>query len=174
MPIKRYTTTPVFDTLSETIDQYKSIYDADNPRQHIRRRLNHCFLKTKTAVPAFAIKDYEIALKFLYGYRGSKQTFGAYRRDIERLIKWSWFVREKSILKLKRDDIESFVEFFIKPYKRWIGLKTVARFKLKNGLKIPNAEWHPFEASLDLESPKFSRQILNVCLIKELSRITSA
>lgn len=146
---KYYIPTPVFDTLSETIDAYKSIYDSDNPRHQIKKWLEHCFSKLNISIPTFAIKDYEIALRFLYSYRGSEQTFSAYRRDIERLIQWSWFVKDGSILKLKRDDIESFIEFCIKPPKKWIGLKTVARFKLKDGLKIPNAEWRPFEASLD-------------------------
>jgi site-specific recombinase XerD len=146
---KQYTPTPVFDTLSETVELYKLIYDAKKPRQYIKKWLEQCFSKTKVELPSFAIKDYEIALKFLYSYRGSEATFGAYRRDIERLIQWAWFVRNESILKLKRDNIEAFIEFCIKPYKKWIGLKTVARFKLQEGLKIPNTEWRPFEASLE-------------------------
>src|SRR3989338_10918232 len=99
---KNYIPTPVFDTLSETIYLYKLIYDADNPRQQIKKYLEYCFLQSYIDLPSFAIKDFEIALKFLFSYRGSEATFGAYRRDIERLIQWSWFVREESFLKLKR------------------------------------------------------------------------
>jgi site-specific recombinase XerD len=148
MTIKNYTPVPVFDTLTETIEFYKLIYEAENPRQHIKGWLEQCFEKTKVNFPSFAIKDYQIALNFLYSYRGSTQTFGAYRREVERLIQWGWFFRGESILTLKRNDIEAFVEFCIKTYKRWIGTKTVARFKLKNGLKLPNSEWRPFESSL--------------------------
>jgi len=151
---KSYIPTPVFDTLAETIDLYKSIYDADNPRQQIKKYLEHCFLDLKITLPTFFIRDFEVTLKFLFSYRGSEQTFSSYRRDVERLIQWSWFIKEESILKLKRDDIEEFVEFCIKPYKKWIGLKTVARFKLDNGLKIPNSEWRPYEASLDKKKIK--------------------
>ncbi|MBV8802002.1 MAG: site-specific integrase, partial [Gammaproteobacteria bacterium] len=151
---RNYIPTPVFDTLSETIELYKLIYNSDSPRQKIKEWLLLCFEKSKVTIPPFATKDYEISLKYLYSYRGSKQTFSSYRRDIERLIQWSWFVKEESILKLRRDDIEEFIEFCLKPYKKWIGLKTVARFKLHNGLKIPNSEWRPYEASLDKKKIK--------------------
>ena len=90
---KQYVPVPVFDTLSETINLYKSIYDTDAPRQQIKKYLDHCFANSKTSLPSFVNKDFEIALKFLYSYRGSDQTFGAYRRDIERLIQWSSFVK---------------------------------------------------------------------------------
>lgn len=56
--------------------------------------------------------------------------------------------KEKSILKLKREDIEEFVEFCIKPHKRWIGLKTVARFKTINGERAHNPEWRPFDVNI--------------------------
>jgi hypothetical protein len=95
---KHYIPIPVFDTLSELIELYKLIYDADNPRQQIKKYLDQCFSKTEINLPSFSIKDFEIALKFLYSYRGSEPTFSAYRRDIERLIQWSCFVKEKSIL----------------------------------------------------------------------------
>ncbi|MCD8543004.1 MAG: site-specific integrase [Gammaproteobacteria bacterium] len=64
------------------------------------------------------------------------------------MLQWSWFVREQSLLKHKRDDIEAFAEFCIKPYKRWIGTKNVARFKSISGEKIPNPEWRPFAATI--------------------------
>lgn len=154
MTTQHYLPTPVFDTLAETIDLYKSIYEADSPREQIKKWLNHCFAISNISLPDYAIHDYETALKFLHSYRGSEQTFGAYRRDIERLIQWSWFVKQESILKLKREDIEAFIEFCTKPNKKWIGLKTVARFKLIDGRKTPNKEWRPFEASIDKKSVK--------------------
>src|SRR5690606_254961 len=97
-------------------------------------------------------------LNFLYSYRGSSDTFNAYRRDIERFLQWSWFVRQQSVLKHKREDIEAFVEFCIKPYKSWIGLKNVARFKLQDGRKMPNPEWRPFEATLSKKAIAEGRQ----------------
>ncbi|WP_423064044.1 tyrosine-type recombinase/integrase [Candidiatus Paracoxiella cheracis] len=154
MVIKYCNPIPVFDTLAEFIEFHRLIYNTENVRQPIKHWLDQCFSKATVNVPSFAINDYRIALNFLYSYRGSSQTFIAYRREIERLIQWSWFIHEKSILKLKRDDIEAFIEFCIKPYKRWIGTKTVARFVLKDGLKIPNPTWRPFEISLSKQDVK--------------------
>ncbi len=141
-----YIPIPVFDTLEEVIDQYKTIYADDNPHQVIRQWLTHCFADTKIILPSFAVKDYQMALNFLYSYRGSTDTFGAYRRDLERLLQWSWFVRYQSFLEHKREDIEAFIEFCLKPPKRWISFKKVARFKKDSGKKVPNPEWRPFEA----------------------------
>ena len=157
MSSPHYIPQPVFDTLENVIEQYKSVYDAENPRQIIRNWLNHCFRKAKITVPVYASKDYQLILNFLYSYRGSADTFSAYRRDLERLLQWSWFVRERSVLKLKRDDIEAFIEFCIKPYKRWIGLHTVSRFKQdkkETHHRVSNSRWRPFGVSLNKKDYK--------------------
>lgn len=86
MSNKPYIPIPVFDTLQDVVDQYKSIYADEKPHQVIRQWLTHCFLKSTISLPDFAIKDYQVALNFLYNYRGSHDTFGSYRRDIERLL----------------------------------------------------------------------------------------
>lgn len=148
MPNKSYSPVPVFDTLKKVIDQYKACSSHDNPKQVIREWLNHCFENSSVDLPQYASRDYQCVLNFLYSYRGSQDTFVAYRRELERLLQWSWFVREQSLLKHGRDDIEAFVEFCIKPYKRWIGTKNVARFKLMEGKKTPNPEWRPFTATI--------------------------
>jgi site-specific recombinase XerD len=144
----RYIPIPVFDTLHEAIALYQATVKADEPKKVIRQWLSHCFVSATITMPSFTVTDYQAVLSFLYSYRGSLQTFNAYRRELERFLQWSWFIKEQSILKLKRDDIEVFVSFCIKPYKSWIGLKKVARFKLRDGVKVPNTEWRPFEASL--------------------------
>lgn len=143
-----YIPKPVFDTKDEVIEQYKEVYEAQNPGQIIQQWLRQCFTEISVELPSFATKDYQWALKFLYSYRGSADTFVAYRRDLERLIQWCWFIRGKPVLKLKPDDIEAFIEFCIKPPKRWIGFKKVARFKTKDDQKSPNPEWRPFEARI--------------------------
>lgn len=134
MTDKYYTPIPIFDTIDVVITQYKEIRDTENPHDLIRQKLKCCF----DDVPQYLIKDYQIALNFLYNYRGSIDTFFAYRRDLERLLQWSWFVHKQSFLKHKRSNIEVFIEFCLKPPKRWIGLKNVARFKEINGKKLPN------------------------------------
>lgn len=154
MSTKPYVPTPIFDTLEEVIDQYKAVYADERPHQIISQWLSHCFTPTKVDVPSFAIKDYQMALNFLYSYRGSADTFGAYRRDLERLLQWSWFVRQQSLLGHKREDIEAFIEFCLKPPKRWMSFKKVARFKKIKSNKVPNPEWRPFEAHVSKKDHK--------------------
>ncbi|MDB6060328.1 MAG: site specific recombinase, phage integrase family [Verrucomicrobiaceae bacterium] len=95
-----------------------------------------------------AERDYEFALKFLYSYNGSTATFNAYRRELERLLQWSWHIQELSIAELKREDIEAFIRFCQNPPLTWIGTKNVPRFIDSNGARGPNSEWRPFVASI--------------------------
>lgn len=92
--------------------------------------------------------DYEHAMNFLYHYRGSLATFNAYRREIERLLQWCWFVQKKSINKITRLEFEAFIEFCQSPPKHWIGIQHVDRFIIKDGHRIPHPEWRPFVASV--------------------------
>ena len=154
MSIKPYIPVPVFDTLEEVVDQYKEVYADENPHQIILQWLTHCFAETKIILPSFAVKDYQMALNFLYSYRGSADTFSSYRRDLERLLQWSWFIRNHSFLDHKREDIEAFIEFCLKPPKWWINSKTVARFQKRKGEKVPNPEWRPFEAHVSKKDHK--------------------
>lgn len=144
--MSNYTPRPVFDTLTEVTEQYKSIQAHPSPHECIHAWLSNCFLDAKLPIdiPPYAAQDYQWTLNFLYSYRGSTETFSAYRRDLERLLQWSWFERQQSILLHKRDDIEAFIEFCHNPHPRWIGLKNVARFKSISGEKRPNPDWRPF------------------------------
>lgn len=92
--------------------------------------------------------DLEYAAKFIYSYNGSKATFNSYRRDVERLLHWSWRVRHCSILELKRHDIEEFIQFCQKPDKSWIGTIQATRFVVNQGLRVPNEKWRPFTATI--------------------------
>lgn len=96
----------------------------------------------------FAEADYRQALYFLYSYRGSLATFNAYRREIERLLQWSWFIEKKSIKEIRRQDFESFISFCQKPPERWIGIKHTTRFIEKAGERKPNPDWRPFVATV--------------------------
>jgi site-specific recombinase XerD len=93
--------------------------------------------------------DHQHASQFLYSYRGSSETFKAYRREIERLLQWCWFVRGKSLKDLTRIDCEAFLEFCQAPPKNWIGNKHVARFKDHQGARIPNELWRPFVTTVN-------------------------
>jgi len=95
--------------------------------------------------------DLEYVLKFLYSYNSNSATFNSYRREMERLLQWSWRIEEMSVVSLKREHIEDFIRFCFNPPKAWIGTKNVARFKNKNGERQANSEWRPFVASVSKE-----------------------
>lgn len=124
MDTKTYLPLPLFDTLEHLNTQ------ASVP-QH-------------TSLPLDANKDFQHALNFLHSYRGSNMTFNSYRREIERLLQWSWFIHKKSIKELTRIDFETFLEFCQAPPKHWIGTKHVERFLDQNGIRIHNPEWRPY------------------------------
>ncbi len=98
---------------------------------------------------AFSPLDFQYAKNFLMQFNGSKATFEAYRREIERLLQWAWFIEKKSITKLDRNHIDMYLQFCLAPPKSWIGTKRVARFITdENGLRQPNPEWRLFVATV--------------------------
>lgn len=88
--------------------------------------------------------DFIASLDFLKSYIGNIGTFNSYRREIERLLHWCFIIANKSLKRLKREDIEAFIHFCQKPKKSWIGIKKAPRFIEKEGLRIPNLEWRPY------------------------------
>ena len=91
-----------------------------------------------------AATDLEYVLKFLYSYRGSPATYHSYRRELERLLQWAWRIEAVSVLTLKREQIEAFIQFCGQPPLAWIGTKQVPRFLLREGQRVANPAWRPF------------------------------
>lgn len=149
---------PVINTLPRSIDLYKQCRQAQSAHDEVTAWLQQCLSKEVVWQDYFA-SDYWLVLNFLYSYRGSPDTFRAYRRDIERLIQWSWLVRQQSILLHRREDIEAFIEFCIQPPKHWIGLKTVNRFKLLQGQQVVNPDWRPFDVSISKADRRAGKDI---------------
>lgn len=94
------------------------------------------------------VNDFDIAHAFLKHYVGSVGTFNSYRREVERLLHWTWHIAFKTIDTLKREDIENFIRFCQRPPSAWIGLKKAPRFRVSDGLRQPNPEWRPFVATV--------------------------
>jgi site-specific recombinase XerD len=88
--------------------------------------------------------DFQYTLNFLKSYTGSLGTFNSYRREAERLLQWTWLIKDTTLTQLKREDIEQYIHFCQNPPKSWISLKKVPRFINKNGDRIPNETWRPF------------------------------
>jgi site-specific recombinase XerD len=97
----------------------------------------------------FARQDFAQAKQFLLNYVGSKATYNTYRREIERYLQWLWLVQNRSILKVKRKDVEIYLGFCANPAKNWIANNHFPRFILKSGLRQPNSAWRPFMLEKD-------------------------
>lgn len=123
-----YAPCPLFDTLQTMQDESSASLTA---------ALNADY-------PSYAKADHHLAYDFLFSYRGSQATFNAYRRELERLLHWSWAVAQKSILTLSRADIEAFIYFCQRPPENWIGTAQVARFLKQDGGRLANPNWRPF------------------------------
>jgi len=93
-------------------------------------------------------QDYNHSLAFLKTYNHSQGTFNSYRRELEKLLQWTWVIANKTLKELKREDIEAFIVFCQKPPKSWIGLYKYPRFIEKEGVRIPNPKWRPFTISI--------------------------
>ena len=70
------------------------------------------------ALTAAQVKDFQIAKSFLESYTGSDGTFRSYRREVERLLQWSWNIANKTLIELKRTDLEGFIKFWARLGKR--------------------------------------------------------
>lgn len=109
-------------------------------------------------VVANVIADYKHTCRFLQAYRGSAETFKSYRREIERLLQWSWFIRAKPLKDLRRTDIEAFLEFCQAPPIDWIGVKQVPRFLNQGGFRVANLIWRPFVATISKKAHRDGHQ----------------
>lgn len=156
---EKYALLPLFDTLDNIADTVEPNWND---------------------APTFCKTDYKNAIEFLISYNGSHATFNAYRRELERLLHWSWKVAHKSICNLRRADIESYLQFCQKPPENWIGLKKVPRFIVENAMRVPNPEWRPFVVTISKSANKSGEKcdIKNYCLsettLKEIFAITSS
>jgi len=127
-----------------------------SPNASMRRAPLACFDTVKhidsIVAPTYLTKeqrsDFDMARSFLQAYTGSLGTFNSYRRDVERLLHWTWHIASKILENLKREDIEAFVGFCQKPPAAWIGTKKAPRFKVVDGARGPNPEWRPFVATV--------------------------
>lgn len=89
--VTEYIPTPLFDTL-----EYLDEANATGLKASLPQAIST------------AQQDYGLTINFLQAYRGSAETFKSYRREIERLLQWSWFIHGKSLKDLRREDMEVF------------------------------------------------------------------
>lgn len=124
--------------------------------------------------------DYKQACHFLLCYKDNQTTFTAYRREIERLLQWCYFKEGKTLKQLRRDDVDRYIRFCLKPLKSWIGLKKVARFINHNGARIGNPKWRLFVATLPKaqvskgKNPHVDDYTLSEKSLREIFTVTSS
>lgn len=139
----KFACTPLFDS-------YKEFYSIErgNLFPSCTPSIEGAIIAAKENVPV-AIEDYRHVKEFLRSKcRRSEATYNAFRSETERFLLWAWCVHGKSIAKLKKRDIEAYLDFVASPPESWIGIKISPRFSIKNGQKHPNKEWRPFVAKL--------------------------
>ena len=74
----------IFETLKNTIEQYKELQKSSAPDKDIEEWLSFCLQETE--FPSYAVQDFKLGLGFLYSYRGSADTFASYRRALVKSI----------------------------------------------------------------------------------------
>jgi site-specific recombinase XerD len=121
---------PLFDTLEQMANPWRSPPVLPAP--------------VKVAAPEDAARDFQLATEFLYSYRGSPDTFNAYRRELEHFLQWLWLIAGTSLHQVAREEIEAFIEFSRDPPDSWIGSKHVSRFVDLEGERRPNPDWRPY------------------------------
>ena len=148
---------PIFDTIENIAD--------------IRHSIN---------LAGINLEDLNHALLFLKSYKGSLGTFNAYRREIERLLHWSWLLANKSVKELRRADIEAYLAFCQSPPLSWIGTKKVPRFIEVNGERTPSPAWRPFVVTISKSAHRLGNKpvaedyALSSTAIKDIFAITSS
>ncbi|MCF6776542.1 hypothetical protein L3V83_08155 [Thiotrichales bacterium 19X7-9] len=119
---------PIFDGV-----RYIEQYDYDSLKEY---KLKYC--------QYMDVDDANQALQFLKQYIRSEGTYNSYRREIERLLHWSWLIANKSLKKITSHDIQKFIKFCLSPTPNWVGMSKIRRFINVEGKRIPNASWRPF------------------------------
>ena len=102
-----------------------------------------------------ATQDFFYTQSFLKSYsRKSEATYRGYRNEVERLLLWSWTVANKSVIKLKRPDLEAYFDFVHSPPAAWVGMSVADRFKIIDGQSRQNKNWRPFVVKIAKQDRK--------------------
>lgn len=97
---------------------------------------------------SWAVEDYRYTREFLLSYsKKSQDTYDKFRGDSERLLLWAWLIKEKSVVSLRRRDLEEYTDFVAKPDLNWQADTTARRFISKDGIRMANPDWRPFRSA---------------------------
>ncbi|KFZ38358.1 hypothetical protein HR45_02615 [Shewanella mangrovi] len=91
-----------------------------------------------------SLLEYQEACRFLRGVQSRPNTFRSYRRDIEKLLLWSWMIKQVSVTTLRPSDLLDMVRFYSHPPKDWCSAYQVKRFTNDEAF---NPQWRPCVAN---------------------------
>ena len=113
------------------------------------------FLDNLCKTNADIAQDFLQTQAFLKSYsRKSEATYRSYRNEVERLLLWSWTITEKTVIQLKRPELEAFFDFVHNPPFTWVAESVQDRFKIIGGEWRQNENWRPFVAKISKEDRK--------------------
>lgn len=115
-----------------------SLYCDDNPT--VKQ-----FIQKVSESISDANEDYRFTKEFLQSKgRRNEATYNLFRGETEKFLLWSWLVAQKSVVQLKRKDLEAYIDFVHKPPHFWISNNVYRRFENRNGIRSINQDWRPF------------------------------
>lgn len=133
---------PIFDTLDNIEATYACI---------------QTYL-TATNIPAASVERNQ-CVEFLKSYANSKDTFTSYRREVERLLHWTWLIAKKSLKEITRNDIRDYLQFIASPPKNWVATKIVDRFvEMPGGSREANPNWRPFVVKVSKIARRYGKE----------------
>ena len=113
------------------------------------------FIETLRKTNPDIIQDFTQSQAFLKSYsRKSEATYRSYRNEVERLLLWSWTITDKTIIQLKRPELEAFFDFVHSPPANWVADSVQDRFKQIGGEWLQNENWRPFAAKISKQDRK--------------------
>lgn len=89
-------------------------------------------------------EEYNLAEQFLNSYSASPDTYKSYRREVERLLQWCWFVAKSRLVDIDRSTFEEYLKYAFSPPDNMVAYKSVPRFEEKSGVLVANNNWRPY------------------------------
>lgn len=131
--------------------------------------------------------EYGLAIEFINWYgRKSKATFNNFRSETENFLLYSWLVKGKKIKDMSFDDINEYIDFYMKPSIEWINTRQTPHFILPGskrsesgqyleGDMVQNKTWRPFRVkSEDFKSrAKFIKRHVSQSSLNSMFSILS-
>lgn len=101
--------------------------------------------------------EYNLACDFLRQLVTKQNTFRTYRKEVERLFLWMWFVERSSVFSLKSSAVVNYIIFQDSPPHHWVGGRCKYRIIVSSDIRSDvvnknssyyiegvHADWRPF------------------------------